>query len=396
MDIADELMKTIITPAIESSMELKGIDSLEGLFGIRKESLGLSERAIAKLLDMETKTLRAILNGETKHVDVVNIIKLAHFLGLSIADLMKLYIPDMDKSRIGELQRARESGFIVEYFDVASLKRMKFFKASDNMATRICRFFGLENIYSYADNCFISALSRTRRNSNDLMRNFWLKSAYAYFEGIDNPYPYDRAKLVDLMPRIRGHSLDERNGMVTVMKALYTAGVTVVYQPAIAKLQVRSATMIVNDKPCVVISNFNNSYPTLWFTLLHELYHVLYDLDTIRAQTYHLSEDGDLFLIDENKADVFATEYHLNKTRLNFISAYLHSNRIVADTARKWGVHPSIIYSIYCYSNPHEWARYRKYIPKADIALTLINTYPFDRDAIRESAKLLKETIYNI
>lgn len=396
----DREIGNVIEASIKSDIDIDKVTSLKELYTKRKKTLHLSDRQIKQILGMDpNKTINPILEGTAKQVGFINIIKLAHFLGLSVNDLLKVYIPELDVNQIGEIQRSRDAGYIVETFDVATLMKMKFFasgSSSKDMADKIKKFFGLKSLYDFSNNDLAPAFSRSRRNSSDLMRNFWIQSAYIQFQNIDNPYPYNRKELVDLIPKIRPYTRDVKNGLIKVLKALYRVGVTVIYQPSLEKIQVRGATMVVNDKPCIVLSNLQKNYPTLWFTLLHELHHVLYDLEDIKSQTYHISNgEGDLFLMNEERADKFAREYLLNDSRLKFISGYITSNFHVKKFADEWGVHDSIIYAIYCYKT-NEWALYNKYIPKMAEALELLNTHPFEKESLIESAKNIKELIYNI
>ncbi|NDV64474.1 XRE family transcriptional regulator [Bacteroides sp. 224] len=396
MDNIDIELRKVIDAAIQSSVNIDEVKSLKELYISKRNSLKLSDRQIQKMLGMDAKTLNPILNGEAKQINFVNVIKLAHFLGISVNDLIKVYVPDLDSKQIGDIQRAREAGYIVEYFDVSILNKIKFFKSGSSsyeMAEKIKTFFNIETLYNYSEDSLQSAFSRTKRNSNDLMRNFWVKSAFVQFETIANPYNYDRKELIDLIPKIRPHTRDIENGLIKVLKALYRVGVTVLFQPSVEKLQVRGATMVVNSKPCIVLSDLQNNYPTLWFTLLHELHHVLYDIEEIEKRTYHISSgEGDLFLMNEEKADSFAQEYLLNESRLKFASGYISSPLSIEKLAKEWGVHSSIIYSIYCYKTS-EWAFYNKYIPKMDSALQLLNTHPFERETLIESAKQIKKII---
>lgn len=400
MNKEDLELGNVIDAAIKSNIDIDKVTSLKELYIERKKALHLSDRQIQQILGMDpNKTINPILEGTAKHVGFINVIKLAHFLGLSVNDLLKVYIPELDVDQIGEIQRSRDAGYIVETFDVATLTKMKFFvsgSSSKDMGDKIKRFFGLRSLYDYSNNDLTPAFSRSKRNSSDLMRNFWIQSAYIQFQSIDNPYPYNRKELVDLIPKIRPYTRDIKNGLVKVLKALYRVGVTVIYQPSLEKIQVRGATMVVNDKPCIVLSNLQNNYPTLWFTLLHELHHVLYDLNDIRTRTYHISDnEGDLFLMNEERADNFAREYLLNESRLKFVSGYITSHFHVKKLANEWGLHESIIYAIYCY-NTNEWALYNKYIPKMTQALELLNTHPFEKESLMESAQVIKELIYNI
>lgn len=400
MEKEDCKIGNVIEAAIKSNIDIDKVTSLKELYNERKKTLHLSDRQIKQILGMDpNKTINPILEGTAKHVGFINIIKLAHFLGLSVNDLLKVYIPKLDVNQIGEIQRSRDAGYIVETFDVATLMKMKFFasgSSSKDMADKIIKFFGLKSLYDFSNNDIAPAFSRSKRNSSDLMRNFWIQSAYTQFKNIDNPYSYNRKELVDLIPKIRPYTRDVKNGLIKVLKALYRVGVTIIYQPSLEKIQVRGVTMVVNDKPCIVLSNLQKNYPTLWFTLLHELHHVLYDLEDIKSQTYHISNgEGDLFLMNEERADKFAREYLLNDSRLKFISGYITSNFHVKRFADEWGVHDSIIYAIYCYKT-NEWALYNKYIPKMTEALELLNTHPFEKESLIESAKNIKELIYNI
>jgi Zn-dependent peptidase ImmA (M78 family)/DNA-binding Xre family transcriptional regulator len=396
MNNIDIELRKVIDAAIQSSINVDDVTSLKELYISKRNALRLSDRQIQKMLGMDSKTLNPILNGEAKQINFVNVIKLAHFLGISVNDLIKVYIPDLDSKQIGDIQRAREAGYIVEYFDVAILNKIKFFKpgsSSYEMSEKIKAFFNLETLYSYSEGPHQSAFSRTKRNSNDLMRNFWVKSALVQFETIANQNNYNRKELIDLIPKIRPHTRDVEYGLIKVLKALYRVGVTVIFQPSIEKLQVRGATMVVNKKPCIVLSDLQNNYPTLWFALLHELHHVLYDIEEIGVRIYHISSgEGDLFLMNEEKADDFAREYLLSESRLKFVSGYITSKLSIEKLAKDWGVHPSIIYAIYCYKTG-EWAFYNKYIPKMDVALQLLNTHPFERETLIESAEQIKKLI---
>ena len=371
--------------------------SLKELYNNKKTLLGLSDRQIQKILGIDNKTLTPILEGTAKQINFTNIIKLSHFLGITVDNLTRLYLPDMNASQIGEIQRAKEAGYIVENFDVATLTKIKFFKPdeySKNLSQRIINFFYLESLYDYSNDISFSAFSRTKRNSSDLMRRFWVTSAFTQFKMIDNPNKYDRQVLKELIPKIRPYTRNVKTGLISVIRALFQAGVTIIYQPSIEKLQVRGATMVVNGKPCIVLSDFQKNYPTLWFTLLHELHHVLFDFEEIEKRTYQISSgEGDLFLMDEEKADNFAKNYLLNEDRLNYAMAYINSPNQIEKLASQWGVHSSIIYAIYCFQTK-EWALYNKYIPKMKEALELLNTHPFERDSLLEVVKELKETIY--
>lgn len=386
----------ILDPVAQLLEETNDDATLKDLYTAKKEKLNLSDRQIQKLLSMDKKTLDPILNATAKQINFINIIKLAHFLGITINKLTKIYVPEMNADQIGEIERARIGSYLIEYFDIAALTKMKFLESgasSKEISEKLEQFLNLDSIFSYCENIPESVFSRTKKNSSDLIRNFWVMSALEQFKLINNPYAYNRDELIELMPKIRPFTRDEEYGLTKVLKALYAVGVTVFYQPSIDKLQVRGATMSVNKKPCIVLSNLYDKYPTLWFALLHELHHVLYDFDEIDKRVYHITcSEGDLFLTNEEKADDFAREYLLSESRYKFAKGYITSNLHIEKFAKEWGIHPSIIYSFYCFDTK-EWAFYNKYIPNMEVALQLLNTHPFEQDSLLESARRIKEVI---
>lgn len=399
MDEINIELQKVIDAAVKSSVDLQSVTSVRELYQKRKDELGLTDYQIQNLLGMDKNVLNPIIDGSAKFINVVSVIKLSHFLGVSVNDLIKIYVPEMRAEQIGDIQRAREAGYIVENFDTVTLTKIKFFKkksSSKDMSQRIKDFFGFNTIYDYSETLVFQVFSKTKRNSNNLIRNFWVQSALTQFQQINNPNKYDRTSLIDLMPKIRPFTRDIENGLVQVAKALYKVGVTVIFQPSIEKLQIRGATFSCNKKPCIVLSDLQKNYPTLWFTLLHELHHVLYDFDEINKRVFHLSSgEGDIFLMNEERADNFATEYLLSEARLRYAIGYINSKKIIEQLAREWCVHSSIIYSIYCYKT-NEWPKYQKYIPKMDDALSLLNTHPFEKETLLESVLQIKNLIYNI
>lgn len=392
----DNNFSPILRPAIRECDENIASHSLQELYEIKKNRLGLSDRAIQKLLGIQLNSLKPILEGTAKQINLVNFIKLANFIGIEFEQLASSYLPTMDADVIGEIQDARDAGYLVEMFDLQTLKKCGFLTSENstkNIVSRIKKFFNLKSLYDFASDDLGRAFSRTKKTSNEKMREFWIRSAYTQFISIDNPNKYSRSKLIEIIPKIKPYSRNEEYGLITVAKALYSIGVTVIYQPCLSKEQVRGATLCINEKPCIVISDLGKKYPTLWFSLMHELYHVLYDLEDISRKCYHISSDyGDLMLTNEDRADYFAQQILLSDDKLNFIEGYINSHINVLSYAQQWGIHSSIIYSTYCYKYD-AWAKFNKYIPNTTKALKTINMNPFESSELVQNAKQIKKLL---
>ncbi|MBK9196716.1 MAG: hypothetical protein IPO17_17385 [Flavobacteriales bacterium] len=142
---------------------------------------------------------------------------------------------------------------------------------------RLRTFLGLDSIEDYTQELALCGLQPHQRASSNKMLDFWTKSAYQYFVEVANPNEYDRDALKELVTKIRPYTRDVENGLLTVARALYSVGVTVITSHT-CRTPVRGATFRVNGKPCIALSDFRKSYATVWFALMHELNHVLFDL----------------------------------------------------------------------------------------------------------------------
>ncbi len=382
------------------------VKELKQMFLDKLEKYSLTKFQAEKLLGVQTRTLDAILDKSAVRVDSLNLFKLAQFLGLPINDFITLYINELHQDAIKEIEIIRRNVFILANFDIKNLKKAKFLTPKsdfDKIEKRIVKFFGLKNIYEYAiNNKYILAFSRTKRSPQMLMREFWVSSAIAQFNLIANPNPYSREALLDLMPKIRPYTMNVENGLKNVIRALFHAGITVIYQPHLPTIQVRGATFIINKKPCIALTDLNKNYATIWFALLHELHHVLYDFDQIEKQTFHLTGEIELFLIQENEANEFARAYLFSKEKSKVILPNIQNHYVVSTYAKEAQVHPAIIYSFYSYDmeksgRGNYWGKFKEYYPDVRAAIKdLEDARVFDSEVVQASVNYIKEKVFNI
>ncbi|CAA0182882.1 helix-turn-helix domain-containing protein [Tenacibaculum maritimum] len=374
-----------------------GEDPFSVLFNKRIQELGITQSRAEAMLGIEKKSLNSILNKEAKRVDIITIIKLAQFLNLPVDDFVKVYLQELPSEQIGDLERAKRNNFIVQNFDLPQLHKSKFISSKtdyDSIENRITSFFGLESIYEFAKEIVTPAYSRTKRSSSDLMREFWVQSALSQFKLLENPNEYSREKLIDLIPKIRPYTRNVKKGLVTVVKALFSVGITVIYQESLPNISVRGATFVVNGKPCIVINDLYKRYPTLWFSLMHEIHHVLYDFDEIKQVKYHLTGEPDLWLKEE-RANDFAREYLFSYKRSKYIEPFINEAVLVREYAEKSQVHSSIIYNFYMYDN-NNWAKFKNKMPNISLAIDNLNVKIWESESVDATVEKLKKEIFNI
>lgn len=380
--------------------------TLKELFEIKINELDITTTSVLELLNIQHRTLYGILDGTQKTVDYTNLIKLANFLQISKEQVVKLYFDQLEKNFTIEHSTSDKIKFIKDNFDLAALKKAGLINSISNfkhIEERLLSRLGLKSIYEYKkpdqDVAFSSGLFKPK---NENTRAFWIKAAMTAFEEINNPYPYDREALVNLFPQIRWRSTNVELGLTEVIKLLYKVGVTVIYQPPLQTLQLRGATFSIHSKPCIVLTNYHGFYATLWFALIHELYHVLFDWAEISSNTYHLSDDDNeqLSVLErESDADAFAREYLFSKEKTNSIRRYINDEQFIQDYALENHVHPSIVYVFNAFdvgkTNKAAWAKARKMSPDVNKSIKSIE-YPWNElEAVEDFYKQKKYQTYN-
>jgi HTH-type transcriptional regulator / antitoxin HigA len=391
-------------------LDLFNSNSLKEVFERRLAELKIAPTTASEILDIDYRAMLNIINGTKTIADFANLIKLANFLQLSTSEVVRLYVSALEKNFPEQSTiTPEEIMFIKENFDLASLKKAKFIKSItdfNEINTKLTKALGLRSILDYqkpsGDVAFSAGKTKPKNENNRLQ---WIAFAKETFEEINNENDYDRQALVEYFPKIRWHCTNVKLGLSSVIKVLFKMGVTVIYQEALPALHLRGATFSVYDKPCVVLTNYRGFYPTLFFALIHELFHVLFDWEEIKLNGYHLSDDDESELhvrAKEDEADSFAREYLFSKEKTKKVKPYLNNNpEFVEKFAVENHVHPSFAYVFNAFdlgkTYRWAWALANTFNPKEEMDSLLESLKnPWEGlQPVKEHAKYLKNILNN-
>lgn len=379
-----------------------GGDSIHKLIEQKKKEYDItSDRQLAAILGINKDTLSRILNGDSQKVDILSLIKISNFLGLRIEDMVQIYVSSLKADSISEIEKSRKINFILRNFDLNGLKRIGFIKNTNDFESiekRINTFFGLNDIFGYADLVAVPMLNnKSKLTYSEKMKFFWIKSAYIQFEKINNPNEFDTDSFRKILPKIRAYSRMEENGLLTVIRALYQVGITVIVQEYLTKTAIHGASFVVKGKPCIVLTNHFKQYDIIWFTLMHELCHILYDYDDLKTKKFHLSGEPDLFLLNEERANHFAREMLFSDEKLNFIEPHIKNHLYVEKYAKDNNVHSSIIYGFYLHDKKVQgkdyYKFYSKFRPSSENAIKMVKLWPYDEERLIDQVESIVEII---
>jgi HTH-type transcriptional regulator/antitoxin HigA len=388
----NKLLKSIFSE--DSEIDIKE------LFEQKLLNYNISKTKALKLLNIDKDVFEEIINGTAKQPNLINIVKLAEFLNFEINKFISIVLKNQSSENISSIENARKVTFLLKNFDVKVLTKLGFFESDDNtdkLVEKVLQFFGYNSIKEFEELLEEPLYSRTKRNFSDKMKDFWIKSAYQTFKTVNNPNEYDRKRLKDLIIKIKPYSQDVNEGLFIVCKALYNVGVTVIFQDYLSTTQIRGGTFIINKKPCIVLTDFNKKYPTIWFTLLHELHHVLFDYDLIETNSFHLTGDADLFLTEE-KADSFARDFFLPEDKFHYIKNYINNTYVVSKFAKENEIHESIVYSFFTWYqdklyNKKFHAAFKEFYPDHKNSLTKLNPISWNAISIKSASEKIKSIL---
>lgn len=362
--------------------------SLKEIFDFKLEELNISKNFALKIMDIETKSFENFMQEGSSKIDHLIALKMAIFLEMSPWDFVDKFMLKIKEENSRELEKTKVRYFIARNFDLNGLRNIGFIDSVNDfyqIEKRILDFFGFSSVFQYRKEVGNLAYSSGKLKSNIESQKFWINIAYSTFEKIINSNEYDRASLVKLFPTLRAYSLNLENGLSLAMKLLFKIGITVIFIPKIHKdLHIRAATFCINDKPCIALTNYRDLYPTLWFALIHELYHVLYDWNEISdsENQSHLSMGISTEKINEDAANDFARRYLLDDEKMKILEDNIDDGFFVQNFALTNNTHPSILYALYAFENSSNdnklFAKYKHLIPSARIAINNLNASLFE------------------
>lgn len=393
----NQLTDNDINQLLKRAFENTESETLQETFENIINEYGLTKTKVCSILNIDKDTLNDLLNGTAKQPNLINVLKLSEFLEIDLKDIVSNILRNQTPENIGAIEKAKKASFIAKNFDLKKLNKLGFFEDIENLddvTDRILRFFGYNSVFDYESSLIYPLFSKTKRSFTDKMKDFWIKSAYQCFALIGNSNEFNREALKDILIKIKPYSQDVERGLVTVCKALYNVGVTVIVQNQLPTTQVRGGTFLVNGKPCIVLTDLNKRYTTIWLTLIHEIHHVLYDLKTIENTRFHLTGDPDLFLIEE-KADEFAMEYFCGLDRFKYIAPHIHNEYLVSKFAKEIEVHPSFVYTSFQHfqntlHSQNFYGAFKQYFPDYYAAIKAFNPITWKENSISEIANDLK------
>lgn len=219
-------------------------------------------------------------------------------------------------------------------------------KSSIERVKSLLNFFRISSFELLEKNYQVAFRRTAKENLSKENLIAWLRCGEIEAERIKTK-PFDKEKLKLILPEIKKLNLLKANQYsVKLSEILAECGVAFVFVPYLKNTFVNGASRWLNpDKALIQLTTRNKKEDILWFTLFHELCHILKHSKkegfvSFRADDFNANEYEEL----EKEADKFASEQLIPSKEWNsFIKGFDNKDSSIYNFASDIGVKPGIV-----------------------------------------------------
>lgn len=315
------------------------------------EDMGISQVEFATRLGTTPKTLSTLINGQ---INLSNDIakKLSAMLGTGVDVWLNLQ-KEFDE-KIIEIQTAKEMD---EQVDIAKQIDYSFFEknvglpASKNIYEKIenlCIYFKVSNLNILAQPDFLvnfrSGVSDFQ-TKNVINSRAWIQTAINCSQSISTK-SFSAEKLKGYLPELRSMTVQSPDAFLPRMREIFAdCGVAFVLLPHLKNSGVNGAVKwISNDRVVLAINNRRLYADIFWFSLFHEIKHVLQQKVKTVFISFSESEMKELDSALEDGADKFASDYLIPPAEIKKLNPTKYTSDVdIVEFANSIGIHPGIV-----------------------------------------------------
>lgn len=245
------------------------------------EESGLTQKDFANRLGTTPKNLSVLISGEQSlSIDIV--VKLAAMLGTSEEYWFNLQIAwnemmaeihydkqlELEKEVFKDIQYA----YFREYFDLPDLPRK-----TKEQIEQVRKFLGVASltVLKKADLAVdFRSIKNNFQESNLIKANILLQLAVNKVLQTDAPH-YNKAKFQQAIEFALTQTGNHQSFFPEIQKRFLEAGVVLVVLPHLPGSKINGATKRVDGKVMIMVDDRGKYTDTFWFTLFHEIGHVM-------------------------------------------------------------------------------------------------------------------------
>ena len=243
------------------------------------EAAGLTQAELARRMGRPAQAINEIVRG-TKEITAETAIQLERVLGVPAHIWLGLEAEyQHTKARRDDRQRLQAEAKLAARFPCHAMRRLGWLKKASDPVSQVealLEFFGVSTLGAVSEAEAVAyRLSRAHPAQPEALAA-WLRRGRLEAQRIKTD-PFGEQRLQDLLPELRSLTRTEPEAFEPrVRRELAACGVALVLLPHLPKTRAHGATRwLAPDKVLVQLSLRGKWADIFWFTLFHELGHVL-------------------------------------------------------------------------------------------------------------------------
>lgn len=223
---------------------------------------------------------------------------------------------------------------------------LKQFKNAKELKEQVLKFWGWNELdFSILDKNYLPYLTRKSEVYNQFNASYaitWYKKALDEAKRY-KVESYRREKLEKLYDNLHIYTNTE-NGINKFIKELADSGVIFFVLPHLQKTYLDGAAFFADKNPVIIYTGRYKRIDNFWFTVAHEIAHVLHHLNDKTTFVLDNLKNGELNKM-ENEANEIASEKLKHFEIMKHLTPYLNYLSVskVEECAAEYKIHPAII-----------------------------------------------------
>ena len=308
------------------------------------EALEMTQEEFSKRLDTTPKNLSILIRGE-QSLSIDMAMKLARFFGTSINHWLNLQnafnikLAEFRSEEETERERILLKSFDYKYFENRNESFPHTCKEDDRILN-LRKYLGVSTLSVFRKRdvtTFFRSAADEMTEDEIIKANVMVQIAVNKAMKIDAPR-YNRKKLEELLPYILEETINEKAFYPFLREAFRHAGVVFIAVPNMPGSTIIGAVRRVNEKMLLMINSKRMNADVFWFTVFHEIEHILNGDYGIRVEHEEREDDP------EREADRFAERTLIPENAYkSFVSNNIFTMKSIKEFALSVNRNPSII-----------------------------------------------------
>jgi HTH-type transcriptional regulator/antitoxin HigA len=305
---------------------------------------GLSQRDLAEKLGIKEQQIQRYEADRYRAISLQNFRRIAHLLGLEFsATIPSAYNGPADELAAFKAKCPKpQTDKMIKFLAQRGWINLPESASADERILGLLRFIGHERTELSSRTFYRTGLKPINPSEN-LALTVWRAAVIRRAEAIQVGAPFDWSDITWLRELARLSKL--RNGPFEAVEFLRKRGILLVIEPQLPGLILDGAALKANHGPLVALTLRHDRVDSFWFTLFHELAHViLHGASGLEVGFFDDLDEPSLEKVEE-EANEFASAALIPPAQWKISSARISREAAPAEKlASSLGIHPAIVF----------------------------------------------------